>query len=150
MGFNCASISESKLALSSCRCGSDDDDGDGGGRRRCVYANPQRSESELTQALHLGVEALTFNSIEEIHKISRIQLLRVQQYHDDHQRSQKNTAPPTTASPAPPEMIIRLLVPDASSSIPLGEKFGASPPTLPFLIHTALDLHNSPFRPALI
>ena len=42
-GFDCASIAEIKLALSST----------GNGRTRCIYANPQRARDDLDQALNL-------------------------------------------------------------------------------------------------
>jgi len=37
-------------------------------------------------------------------------------------------------------MILRILVPDSASSVPLGEKFGAAPESIPTLVHEALDL----------
>ena len=52
-GFDCASISEIKLALSST----------GGDSRRCVYANPQRARDDLDQSLELGIGALTFGEL---------------------------------------------------------------------------------------
>ena len=58
-GFDCASISEIKLALSST----------GGDTRRCVYANPQRARDDLDQSLDLGTGALTFDGLEELHKV---------------------------------------------------------------------------------
>jgi ornithine decarboxylase len=64
-----------------------------------VYANPQRAEQELQHALQLGIRALTFDGVEELQKI-------------------KMTATNN------PSMILRLLVPDGKSRVPLGEKFG--------------------------
>ena len=95
-GFDCASLSEIRLALASTS----------NNAKRCVYANPQRAEKDLDAALGLGVDALTFDGPEELHKVYRA-----------HQKR--------TAAALPPEMILRILVPDATSSVPLGEKFGA-------------------------
>jgi len=88
---------------------------------RCVYANPQRAEKDLDAALVLGVQALTFDGSEELHKVHRAHRKRP---HDA----------------LPPEMILRILVPDATSSVPLGEKFGAPPERVEPLAREAVAL----------
>ena len=103
-GFDCASFSEITLALSSTTAGNG-----GGNPNLLVYANPQRAEHDLEESLRLGVTAFTFDGEEELHKIARA-----------YQKQQ-------TSMSTPPQMILRLLVPDEHSSVPLGEKFGASP-----------------------
>lgn len=108
-GFDCASLSEIRLALEST----------GNNARRCVYANPQRAEKHLDAALALGVEALTFDGSEELHKVHRA-----------HQKRSSD----------PPEMILRILVPDSTSSVPLGEKFGAPPDKIESLAQKAVHL----------
>ncbi len=95
VGFDCASLSEIRLAL----------EYTDNNARRCIYANPQRAEKDLDTALSLGVEALTFDGSQELLKVHRA-----------HEKR------PDAA--LPPEMILRILVPDDSSSVPLGEKFG--------------------------
>lgn len=109
-GFDCASLSEIRLALNST----------GNNAKRCVYANPQRAEKHLEAALALGVEALTFDGLEEVQKVHRA-----------HQKRQSQN---------PPEMILRILVPDSTSSVPLGEKFGAPPFKIEALAQEALVL----------
>jgi len=109
-GFDCASLAEIRLAL---ECTDDN-------AKRLVYANPQRAEKDLDVALALGVEALTFDGSEELHKVYRA-----------HQKHPDKTAP---------EMILRILVPDATSSVPLGEKFGAPPERIEGLVNEAVEL----------
>mmetsp|Transcript_4491 Transcript_4491/g.5837 ORF Transcript_4491/g.5837 Transcript_4491/m.5837 type:complete len:286 (+) Transcript_4491:163-1020(+) len=147
-GFDCASISEIKLALKSCTYYKIDQ-GEGQGedremkdvrtkeaRRRCVYANPQRARNDLDQALELGVLALTFDSVEELIKVKDAYeryLGRWENQLNDQKTSNDNVTEysdplQTQNQPAPaPEMILRIVVPDGNSTIPLGEKFGAGP-----------------------
>ena len=111
VGFDCASLSEIRLALEYTDKNA----------RRCIYANPQRAENDLDTALSLGVEALTFDGSEELLKVHRA-----------HEKRNDDTLPP--------EMILRILVPDDSSSVPLGEKFGASPERIESLAKEAVAL----------
>ena len=120
-GFDCASVPEIELALASA-CGNADDDN----THRIVYANPQRAEQHLDRALALKIRALTFDGPEELHKVHRAyqkQLLAVSQQHQSTTTTTDAALPPPL--PEPPSMILRILVPDQHSSVPLGEKFGA-------------------------
>lgn len=127
-GFDCASIAEIKLALKVT----------GNNARRTVYANPQRSISDLDQSLSLGVEALTYDGKEELSKVQDayhrlLQQIREEKEHLDNDDSQLQ-------EPLPPQMILRLVVPDGHSSVPLGEKFGAPPDRVEDLVEYALEL----------
>lgn len=113
-GFDCASLPEVELALKSVS----------NNPRLLVYANPQRAEKDLEMALSLGVRALTFDGPEELHKVHRAYQQRL--------AAQSNSRPP--------QMILRILVPDESSTVPLGEKFGASPARIASLANLALTL----------
>jgi ornithine decarboxylase len=138
-GYDCASISEIKLAIASCLAGGDTPRE---AARRCVYANPQREASALKQALELGVGAMTFDGSEELQKIRHAYDKHLEHWNNGQQQQQNSnisivaaiTIPgaekftsPFAMPPQPPEMILRLLVPDDHSSVPLGEKFGAPP-----------------------
>ena len=141
-GFDCASISEIRLALSSSN----------GDSRRCVYANPQRARDDLDASLKLGTGALTFDGSEELHKVkdAHERLLKQQQ----QQRIESATATATALGEddsdsslslsnnmaLPPQMILRILVPDDQSTVPLGEKFGAPPDRVQALTEEALEL----------
>lgn len=115
VGFDGASLTELKMALT---CTGNHNP------KRCVYANPQRAEKDLDAALALGVEALTFDGTEELHKVHRAHEKRLLNDNDC----------------LPPEMILRILVPDATSSVPLGEKFGAPPERIEPLAREAVAL----------
>lgn len=97
-GFDCASVPEIEMAMQATNQVAN----------RIIYANPQRAENDLETALRLNVQTLTFDGPEELHKVHRIHQALL---YDD----------PNTS---PPDMILRILVPDESSSVPLGEKFG--------------------------
>lgn len=131
-GFDCASVAEINLALNS----------NGNDGRRCVYANPQRAEGDLATALSLGVEALTFDGAEELKKIKMAHetRLRVWKGVADPTSEQKVKSIGSNSVPMPPEVILRILVPDTKSSVPLGEKFGAKPSDVAALTESALDL----------
>ncbi|GFH48805.1 hypothetical protein CTEN210_05281 [Chaetoceros tenuissimus] len=120
-GFDCASISEIKLALSST----------GGNRKRCVYANPQRARADLEQSIKLGIGSMTFDGIEELQKIREV--------FDNHIEELKENGE-EYESLEPPQMILRIVVPDGHSTVPLGEKFGASPDRVELLTEKAFDL----------
>jgi len=121
-GFDCASISEIRLALSSA----------GGERRRCVYANPQRARDDLEKSIQLGIGAMTFDGIEELHKIRDSYDKYVQELIDGSEEMND--------MPLPPQMILRIVVPDGHSSVPLGEKFGAAPSRVEMLTEEAMKL----------
>lgn len=115
-GFDCASLAEIQLAMAHTS--------DNKNTRQIIYANPQRAEDALEQALQLGVRVLTFDGAEELHKVHRI-------YHQQNRDDEKQSEP---------QMVLRILVPDEHSSIPLGEKFGAPPDQWVSLIQLAVDL----------
>ena len=127
-GFDCASIPEIELALQYVSS------------RGAVYANPQRAEHDLDTALRKHqVRVLTFDGPEELYKI-----------HRSHQQEQKTTlghsdssGPHDTAKSslvATPHLVLRILVPDEHSVVPLGEKFGAPPDRIPSLVRLAMEL----------
>lgn len=140
-GFDCASVPEIQLALQStttAASGSTKTNNNasahhGGNNKLCVYANPQRAEKDLDTALALSVRALTFDGPEELRKVHRAYQKQVEQL----QQTQTESA---TAVIAKPDMILRLVVPDEHSSVPLGEKFGASPSSFTSLIELAVEL----------
>jgi ornithine decarboxylase len=112
-GFDCASLSEVQLAKAQTSAALD--------ISHIVYANPQRAEIDLETALQWGVSALTFDGSEELYKVdSACQKLKLVKR---------------------PEMILRIVVPDLHSSVPLGEKFGAPPSKLQELCEVALSLN---------
>jgi ornithine decarboxylase len=125
-GFDCASLSELRLAkdVTATRDGNGNNNVKSAlGLEHVVYANPQRAEQDLQVALseEIGVRALTFDGAQELHKIhaawQKLQLNQQQQELDDQD--------PLSLSSSPLQLILRILVPDLHSSIPLGEKFGA-------------------------
>ena len=119
-GFDCASVPEIQLALQ-CQPSSPSN---------IVYANPQRAEKDLeTALLHHQVQVLTFDGPEELYKVHRI--LEKQQ-----EQQSALQAPPTPR----PQMVLRILVPDEHSSVPLGEKFGAAPAQIEPLAELAVRL----------
>ena len=101
-GFDCASLSEIRLALQS----TDNNP------TRCIYANPQKAEADLDAALEVGVSCVTFDGAEELHKI---------------RNAHRKQCGAQEKQPQPPQIVLRILVPDDHSSVPLGEKFGAPP-----------------------
>ena len=136
-GYDCASVAEIRLALDSCS------DGSGGGSnvdsaRRCIYANPQRAERDLDEALDLGVECLVFDGEEELRKIHRAYQKRLQRAQSSKSGGGSYDVKPPP--PPPPELVLRILVPDSTSSVPLGEKFGANPDSVAQLTEHAAEL----------
>jgi ornithine decarboxylase len=127
-GFDCASIAEIKLALKV----TDND------CRRAVYANPQRAISDLDQSLFLGIGALTFDGKEELTKVHDAYKRLVRNFRKDQDILDNEES--TLQEPLPPQMILRLVVPDRHSSVPLGEKFGAPPDRVEDLVEYALEL----------
>jgi ornithine decarboxylase len=124
-GFDCASVPEIGLALASTN--SDPSS--------LIYANPQRAEKDLEAALRRNVKTLTFDGIEELNKVHRIH----QKIVDQHQplEDEGHNSPP----PSPPDMVLRILVPDKHSTVPLGEKFGVPPEQIEALAEMAADMH---------
>lgn len=121
-GFDCASVPEIVLALAS----TDNDPSS------LIYANPQRAEKDLETALRRNVKTLTFDGVEELHKVHRI----YQKLVDQHRQLEDDSIPP----PPPPDMVLRILVPDKHSTVPLGEKFGVPPEQIEALAERAADL----------
>jgi ornithine decarboxylase len=66
---------------------------------KCIYANPVKQEEHILVAKELGVKKMTFDSIEELHKI-------------------KKTFPQA-------ECILRIAVENTTAVYNLSEKFGA-------------------------
>lgn len=133
-GFDCASLSELLLAkdVTTYRGKGNNNNKASLGLEHVVYANPQRAEQDLQVALSedLGVRALTFDGAQELHKIHAAwqKLQQIQLDNDDQ-------------SSSPLQLILRILVPDLHSSIPLGEKFGAPLTHIPELAQLAQRLH---------
>mmetsp|Transcript_8572 Transcript_8572/g.17807 ORF Transcript_8572/g.17807 Transcript_8572/m.17807 type:complete len:549 (-) Transcript_8572:55-1701(-) len=143
LGFDCASITElelakkniSKYSLSSV-------DGNGKSTKvpttRIVYANPQRAEADLIQAMELFASTkgeptadlwLTLDGVEEIYKIA----IAKERFQVKHAGS--NLEMPTI------KIILRIWVPDGHSQVPLGEKFGMRLDQIDGLVEACLD-HN--------
>ena len=144
-GFDCASLYELQLAKQTSIIQN----------TPIIYANPQRAEKELQQALELLVLTskslqrrqadsnhplqtspgwLTVDGIEELYKIQKaMQQLKKQQKEQpesDHDDNRDDVV----------QLIIRILVPDEDSQVPLGEKFGCTLESIPTLVETALQL----------
>ena len=117
--FDCASVAELQLATASSAENSR-------AANTIVYANPQRAEQELEQALRMFPKdppPYTFDGPEELHKL--------------HRALQEHT---TTGTTAPPPLLLRLLVPDQDAQVPSGEKFGVPLADIPSLVRTAAEL----------
>ena len=149
-GFDCASLPEIQLAMASTTTrllswslNHDNDSNinnyinNTSKTRRIVYANPQRAETDLETALKLHVRALTFDGPEELHKVHAAYQRVLLQHHTTSTTTTSNT---TSTPPPPPVMILRLLVPDQHSTVPLGEKFGTPPSQIESLVQTAVEL----------
>ena len=117
--FDCASGSELNLVLTNSTTVKDV-------AQTIVYANPQRAEQDLERALQQGISLWTFDGPEELYKIQAAHQKLVQQ--------QQVEAPL-----ALPLLILRILVPDHGSTVPLGEKFGTDPARVAELAHLAID-----------
>lgn len=83
---------------------------------RIIYANPCKANSSIRHARRLGVNKMTFDNADELDKIASL-----------HPGA---------------KLVIRMLVDDSKSLWALGDKFGASLPTIPSLLSKAkaLDL----------
>ena len=119
-GFDCASAAEIELALKSTNHDT----------RLVLYANPQRAEEALVLALQRGVRVLTFDGAEELRKVYRLYRQVV---------AECNTVEANIDNP--PQMVLRILVPDEHSTVQLGEKFGAPPDQWKNLVQLAVQLH---------
>jgi ornithine decarboxylase len=135
-GFDCASLSELRLAQDVTDTTTTTDTATATATRgksllgveHVVYANPQRAEQDLQVALdeEMGVRALTFDGAEELHKIHAAwQALKLKQLVDSDSAASSSSTTSTSTSTTPLQLILRILVPDLHSSVPLGEKFGA-------------------------
>lgn len=129
-GFDCASISEIRLALSAT----------GGDARRCVYANPQRARDDLEKSMDLSIGAMTFDGIEELYKITDAYEKLLQKWKEHHDEEDGKKEEKKSEMPLPPQMILRIVVPDRHSTVPLGEKFGAPPDKVKTLAEEAMKL----------
>ncbi len=89
MGFDCASMNEINLALST-----------GITPSKIIYAHPRKTKDHIRQATELGVNFMTFDSLEELEKIY-------------------STSPNA-------EVLLRIKTNDQHSLNPLSSKFGAS------------------------
>jgi ornithine decarboxylase len=132
-GFDCASLSEITLALNSTQSAATTTSIRKGRSNLIVYANPQRAEQDLEESLQLGIKAFTFDGEEELWKIHRA--------YEKLKSSRAASKVNTSSKPSlPPHAILRLLVPDEHSTVPLGEKFGAVPGRIPTLTQYAMQL----------
>eukprot|EP00523_Entomoneis_sp_CCMP467_P011175 CAMPEP_0168728484 /NCGR_PEP_ID=MMETSP0724-20121128/5706_1 /TAXON_ID=265536 /ORGANISM="Amphiprora sp., Strain CCMP467" /LENGTH=568 /DNA_ID=CAMNT_0008775327 /DNA_START=162 /DNA_END=1868 /DNA_ORIENTATION=+ len=137
VGFDCASIPEIELALniSSSDHNSSSSSSSNQPSKNVVYANPQRAEKDLETALvKYKVRVLTFDGPEELYKIHRIY-----QQELNKQKNEGEDNKVTTRTIQVPQLVLRILVPDEQSSVPLGEKFGVPPDNVPTLVKLAAE-----------
>jgi ornithine decarboxylase len=102
-GFDCASKGEIKLVIDAGVSPSD-----------IIYANPCKQSSHIKYAANHGVDVMTFDNVDELHKIKSI---------NPHAR-----------------LVLRILTDDSKSKCRFGVKFGASLDVVPMLLHTAKEL----------
>eukprot|EP00948_MAST-09A_sp_MAST-9A-sp1_P000266 g266.t1 len=131
IGFDCASEREMELCLA-CGCTPQD----------IIFANPIKSANCLRKACKEGILTMTFDNVSELTKISQYFLPTQQQQkqinkckgenHDNRQHTVGTNASENVplkgslkGSSDLPELILRIRVDDESSTLPLGEKFGA-------------------------
>lgn len=123
-GFDCASIPEIELALLSSYAQRPPSS--------VIYANPQRAEKDLEKALAVhNVLVLTFDGAEELYKIHR----SYTQIRDSREQEEQQLM-----DLPQPQLVLRILVPDEHSSVPLGEKFGVAPDQVATLTQLSVDL----------
>ena len=101
--FDCASQAEIQMVLDV-----------GVDPSRIIYANPCKQASHLKYAYTHGIRMMTFDNVDELHKI-------------------KQYAPSA-------QLITRILTDDSKSLCKLGAKFGASSQAIPILFETAHEL----------
>ena len=109
-GFDCASLQEIELALKLVS------------PQHIIYAHPQRPYVDLIGALRRGVRCFTFDTSHELTKIYQACI-------------ELGMIPNQTLL-----LILRLLVPDETSAVPLGEKFGSDLDQIPAIVETAREL----------
>jgi len=102
-GFDCASKPEVKLALSA-----------GVPKEDIIYANPCKQASHIKYAASRGVNTMTFDNVEELHKIKGV-------------------------NPSA-KLVLRILTDDSKSKCRFGVKFGAPLETVPNLLAVAKEL----------
>jgi ornithine decarboxylase len=103
-GFDCASMNEINMVA----------DLDVNPATRVIFANPCKPSSFVKHAAKMGVDMTTFDNIDELYKIARI-------------------------NPAA-KLVIRILTDDSKSLCRLGLKFGASLVAVPTLLAKAVEL----------
>ncbi len=155
-GFDCASLAEIQLALQSSHCEhikrvneqkinnigtATTLRNNNTTSKSIVYANPQRAIFDLENALKLGVNALTFDSAEELQKVKSAfdRLISATKQANECDENEDNNG--GNIQLEPPDMILRILVPDTHSTVPLGEKFGVNPFHVQNLTRKALELN---------
>jgi ornithine decarboxylase len=106
VGFDCASSSEITNVLN-ISPGSVDPS-------RIIFANPCKATSSIRSAARANVNLMTFDNIDELHKIARV--------HRDA------------------KLVVRILADDSKSRIRLGAKFGAPLAIVPMLLTKAKEL----------
>lgn len=102
-GFDCASKAEMQLVLAR-----------GVNPSRIVYAHPCKPASHIAHARTVGVNTMTFDNENELHKMRT--------HHPDA------------------KLVMRVLVDDSSATCPLGSKFGVAPADVPALLDAAMGL----------
>ena len=102
-GFDCASNGEIAMML-----------GIGVDPSRILFANPCKATSFIRSAAKVGVDKMTFDNEDELHKIARV-----------HPRA---------------KLVIRILADDSKSICRFGTKFGASLEVVPRLLTKAREL----------
>ncbi|CAJ1933067.1 unnamed protein product [Cylindrotheca closterium] len=134
VGFDVASWGEIQLALEACGNDTSIDvtTKEPQGQPRLVYANPQRAEQDLKNCMdaYLSMPCpiplwLTLDGPEELVKLFQI--------------SQQQGFPLARIG-----LILRILVPDHHSSVPLGEKFGTPLEEIGFLVQHGLEMGFQP------
>jgi len=103
-GFDCASLNEINMVA----------DLNINPATRVIFANPCKPSSFVRHAAKMGVDMTTFDNIDELYKIARI-------------------------NPGA-KLVIRILTDDSKSLCRLGLKFGASLVTVPSLLAKAVEL----------
>jgi ornithine decarboxylase len=103
-GFDCASLGEINQVLS---IGGIDPS-------RIIFANPCKANSFIRQSANLGVDTMTFDNADELHKIAKI-----------HKGA---------------KLVVRILTDDSKSLCRLGLKFGAALAAVPGLLSKAKEL----------
>lgn len=103
-GFDCASNGEISQVLAI----------DGIDASRIIFANPCKATSFVRGAARVGVDMMTFDNADELHKIARV-----------HPRA---------------KLVLRILTDDSKALCRLGLKFGAPLATVPGLLAKAREL----------